>query len=841
MAGDLLRSIDSCQKEKSVPWIFTEINSPVREILEIVSKLSSKRIVVFQLRNGVDLSEVAELDFHSLEFRNEFLLEKDVGFGDFVSVLEDFGFRRENKVWGQHEFSVVGDVVTFWPIGHDRPIRVESDDQKVTNISVIDPGTRRTISKINSLHVLGSKKDVSGEDDIMDDYFEVIDIGSRFTDTFEIPVIVSDISPLKDELDFRFNLLNLDFRNTEWGEEKIRNALRSGWDVLFVINHNNDRALQIKEGFPEIKIFEEDLASGFESEQAGVIVLTDQELWGTVKLGRGAKPKDKFTGLVAGEISPGEYVVHEDHGVALYTGINVQGDEKYLELKYAKEDRLLVPFNVAGKITKYVGVGGFVPKLTRLGGGEWKRIRTRVKKSVRKLAMQLLRLYALREMAKSEALKTDISDLKSFESDFPFVETEDQIQAIEEVKSDLGKGKPMDRLLVGDVGFGKTEVAMRAAFISVSNGKQVAVLAPTTVLVEQHYNVFKSRMEKYGINVAALSRFLGEDEAQDVVDRVAQGKVDIVVGTHRLLSKDVSFKDLGLLVIDEEQKFGVSQKEKLKGVRVDTHVLSMSATPIPRTLNMALSGVRDISVIATPPIGRKPVKNVVGKFNWNDVKEAILEEVKRGGQVYYVHNRVRSIENIKAKLQELLPKVRFVVGHGQMGSDQLSKVMRDFNERKYDVLICSTIIENGLDMPNVNTLVVDRAEMFGLAQLYQLRGRVGRGLTQAHAYFFYHGVDEERLVRREFSESGTISDEEGLGDKVVLWKAARQRLNAIRQLEELGSGFGLAQKDLEIRGAGNFLGREQHGNVSSIGFTLYCRLLGELVEEMKNNEGSIPK
>jgi transcription-repair coupling factor (superfamily II helicase) len=336
-------------------------------------------------------------------------------------------------------------------------------------------------------------------------------------------------------------------------------------------------------------------------------------------------------------------------------------------------------------------------------------------------------------------------------------------------------------------------------------------------------------MEKYGIKVASLSRFLSKSQTDAVLDKLKSGEIDVVIGTHKLLSKDVKFKDLGLLVVDEEQKFGVSQKEKLKKMKLDLHVLSMSATPIPRTLNMALSGVRDISAITTPPPGRIPVKNIIKKFNWQEVVESIKREVERGGQVYFVHNRVRTISFIKQKLDELLPGVRSVVGHGQMSGEQLSKVMRDFNEKKYDVLICSTIIENGLDMPNVNTLIIDRAEMFGLAQLYQLRGRIGRGDRQAYSYFFYHGTAGEPVVKRsikEMEDSGEVSD--GL-----LWEDARRRLQAIEELDELGSGFDLAQKDLEIRGAGNFLGKQQHGNVNSVGFSLYCRLLAEMVEKLQ--------
>ncbi len=455
-------------------------------------------------------------------------------------------------------------------------------------------------------------------------------------------------------------------------------------------------------------------------------------------------------------------------------------------------------------------------------------------------------------MTKVDALQEDLIDISEFERDFEFVETDDQLGAIDDIKEDLRDDTPMDRVLVGDVGFGKTEVAMRAAYMIARSGRQVAVLAPTTVLVEQHSRIFRDRFEKHGIIVESLSRFLKPSEAADVVSRIKKGKVDIVIGTHRLLSADISFKNLGMLVVDEEQKFGVSQKERLKKARVDTHVLSMSATPIPRTLNMALAGVRDISIIATPPEGRKSIKNVVKKFNWDIVKDAINKEKERNGQVYFVHNRVSTIGTVKEKLSELLPDVRIGIGHGQMPSSRLSRVVRDFHNGKYDVLLCTTIIENGLDMPNVNTLIVDRAEMFGLSQLYQIRGRVGRSLRKAYAYFLYHGsmggrFVKKRMLERISEESGADpemedligspisgkSTEESKVSKEVLWEEARQRLDAIGQLEKLGSGFALAQRDLEIRGAGSFLGRDQHGNVGAVGFSLYCRLLDEMVRELK--------
>lgn len=853
LAGDIFASIEDLSGTKVLPWLKTGSVFFAKLMLEFISKKFEVQIAAFVLPKDFDFKKIDELDLESVIDVEKIELNRGMPLSKVSDLITQLKMAKEKKVWQEGEYSQVGDVITLWPYGFENPVRLDIESDKVGSMSIVDADTRRTVENIENLLIRRMPKlsEVGIGGDSVDEV-EAFIVGESFSKSLSRPVVISPQTPLLGEIYQEIKEISLGTEPSEWDKSKIAKLAREGWNIQFVINWNLDQAQEIKEEIPEISIFEEEFAEGFESKSLGLVVLTDQELWGTVKIDRSVR-KAKSVDFIEGEINPGDYVVHEDHGVALYNGIKEvetsSGTNKYLELKYAQKDRLLVPFNVVEKITKYIGVKGRQPVLTRLGGGEWKRVKNRVKKNLAELASKLLHLYAARELTSVSSPDLDEASYRKFENDFEFVETEDQARAVDDVLEDLRGDRPMDRLLVGDVGFGKTEVAMRAAFVTVLGNRQVALLAPTTILVEQHYHVLKNRMEKHGVRVEALSRFLSNEDSKRVIEDIKSGKVDVVIGTHRLLSKDVEFKNLGLLIVDEEQKFGVSQKEKLKRARVDVHVLSLTATPIPRTLNMALSGVRDISVIATPPIGRKPIKNIVKKFEWGDVEDAIKNEVSRGGQVYFVHNRVSSIENVKLKLEERLPGVRFSVGHGQMSPEKLSRVMRDFNERKNDVLICSTIIENGLDMPNVNTLIVDRSEMFGLAQLYQLRGRIGRGDRQAYAYFFYAGPWAGRVVKQAYLEDNLDEskvESPGILDKDdeakgLLWHSARQRLDAIMTLEELGSGFGLAQRDLEIRGAGNFLGKEQHGSVSAVGFSLYCRLLGEMVERMKKERKAAVK
>jgi transcription-repair coupling factor (superfamily II helicase) len=481
-------------------------------------------------------------------------------------------------------------------------------------------------------------------------------------------------------------------------------------------------------------------------------------------------------------------------------------ERDYLELHFAEAGRIWVPVEQIERVSRYAG--GDHPQVSRLGGGEWQRARTRVRKAVGDLARDLLTLYAERARAQGRSFGEDTPWQSEMEAAFPYEETPDQLRAAIEVKADLERDTPMDRLVVGDVGYGKTEVALRAAFKAIQAGTQVAVLVPTTVLSAQHLVTFSQRFAAYPIAVRSLSRFVPRTEQQDTLAGLAAGTVDLVIGTHRLLSRDVRFRDLGLVVVDEEQRFGVTHKERLKQLKTEVHVLTLSATPIPRTLNLALVGVRDMSVIETPPEDRLPIQTRVAEASAGLVRDAILRELDRGGQVFFVHNRVETIEAQAEQLRRLLPSARIVVAHGQMPEGTLEKVMLAFAAGEHDVLVCTTIIESGLDIPNANTIVIDRADALGLAQLYQLRGRVGRSARRAHAYLLY---------RRR----AQLSD------------IARKRLAAIFNASELGAGFQIALSDLEIRGAGNILGDEQHGHMAAVGFDLYTRMLAEAVEVEK--------
>lgn len=565
-----------------------------------------------------------------------------------------------------------------------------------------------------------------------------------------------------------------------------------------------------------LRVLEGRLRQGFKFADIGLYVATDAELFGsarpTVARRRAAAGIPLSTIL---DLREGDYVVHIHHGIGVYRGMTkrqVDGAERdYLHIQYAGADRLFVPADQIDRVQRYIGGEGSPPPINRIGGNEWQRTTRRVKEQARIMAKELIELYAARQAAERPSYGEDTPWQAEMEEAFPYDETPSQWRAILDVKQNLQESRPMDRLICGDVGFGKTEVAIRAAFKVVESGKQVAVLCPTTVLAAQHYTTFSERLAAYPIRVELLSRFRSRQEQKKTVERLKSGEADIVVGTHRLLSKDVEFASLGLLIVDEEQRFGVAQKERLKQLRKTVDVLTLTATPIPRTLSMALAGLRDMSVIEDPPSGRVPIITSVREYDDDLVRDAILRELERDGQVYFVHNRVETIAYIAQRIQRLVPDARIRIGHGQMSEDELEKIMLDFYHREYDVLLCTTIIENGLDIPNVNTIIVDNADRMGLAQLYQLRGRVGRSNRQAYAYLLYRPNKQ-------------------------LTEEAQQRLMAIREFTALGSGYQVAMRDLEIRGAGNLLGAEQSGAMISVGFDLYCELLSQAVAEIKGEE-----
>ena len=554
---------------------------------------------------------------------------------------------------------------------------------------------------------------------------------------------------------------------------------------------------------------------GFEYPEYKLCLISDKEVFGEAKR-KLKKTKAKKKGIAKiksfAELKPGDYVVHANHGIGVYKGIKqieVAGHKRdYLDIVYDKGDKLYVPVDQLDLIQKYVGSEGKSPKVNKLGSAEWQKAKAKVRKSINEIAEDLVKLYAMRTTVKGHKFSKDTEWQKQFEDEFPYDETPDQLSSLEEIKADMESDKPMDRLLCGDVGYGKTEVALRAAFKAVMDGKQVALLVPTTILAEQHYKNMKNRFSDFPIKIDMVSRFRTAKEQKETLQKVKEGNVDILVGTHRLVSKDIQFKDLGLLIVDEEQRFGVKQKEKIKNIKKNVDVLTLSATPIPRTLHMSLSGVRDISVIETPPEERYPVQTYVVEQNDQLIRDAILREIGRGGQVYFVYNRVENIDAIAKYVQNLVPESKVGVIHGQMAERQLEQEMFNFMDQTYNVLVCTTIIETGMDIQNVNTIIVYDADKMGLSQLYQLRGRVGRSNRIAYAYLLY------------------------TKDK-VLTEVAEKRLKALKDFTELGSGFKIAMRDLEIRGAGNMMGSSQHGHMAAIGYDLYCRMLEDTVKLIK--------
>ena len=623
-------------------------------------------------------------------------------------------------------------------------------------------------------------------------------------------------SEFDEVLDFNAQVI----KNFNANIEEIADFIKkhAGYKIIIATDYKD----RVKDILAQYDIFNVEYvgnisANGTIIEDLKYLIITDRELFNkrnkevTSTKRTAYKEKAEYIESI-NDIKEGEYVVHSVHGVGIYLGLTQQeldGQLKdYLTIEYAQKDRLHIPAEQINLLCRYRGAGAAKPKLSRMGGSDWEKTKSKVKKEVEKVAYDLLRLYARRQMQEGIAFDPDTSWQLEMEDAFEYTETPDQMKAINDIKADMESTNPMDRLICGDVGFGKTEVAMRGIFKAVASGKQVAVIVPTTILALQHYQTISERFKPYGINVELLCRFRTPKEQKETLKNMALGSCDVVVGTHRLLQDGIMFKDLGLLVIDEEHRFGVKHKEKLKQFRENIDIISMSATPIPRTLYMSLSGIKDMSVINTPPKNRLPIRTFVGTYNDNVVKNAIVHELDRDGQVYYLYNRVETIEEFRLKLKELVPNARIAVGHAKLSEKELEEVIVGFANHDYDVLLCTTIIENGLDIPNANTMIIHDADKFGLAQLYQLRGRVGRSERQAYCYCLYKA-----------------------GKNIT--KDALQRLNAIKEFTTLGSGYQIAMRDVEIRGVGNILGTKQHGHMVNVGFDTYCQLLEETVNELK--------
>lgn len=670
---------------------------------------------------------------------------------------------------------------------------LEKSYQEAIKTSLIEPLKRLNhYSAQEILQQTAGFQKISFNNFLSDESNEVIDIDAR-----TIPIFDADIEKIskfiKDRNTYKI-IIATDFK------ERVKELLLDNEVFLDEIEYKDNVN-----------------SSGTEIPLAKILIITDKELFNKrqkdIPTGRKGKYKEKAEYIEnINDIKEGEYVVHTIHGVGIYVGLTKQeidGQLKdYLTIEYANKDKLHIPAEQINMLCRYRGSGQIKPKLSRMGGSDWEGVKSRVKKAVETIAYDLLRLYAKRKMQEGITFAEDSPLQVEMEEAFEYIETPDQMKAITEIKSDMETSTPMDRLICGDVGFGKTEVAMRAMFKAVTSLKQVAVIVPTTILALQHYQTISERFKPFGINVELLCRFRSTKEQKETLKNLAMGKCDVVIATHKLLQDKVTFKDLGLLVIDEEHRFGVRQKEKLKEFRENIDIISMSATPIPRTLYMSLSGIKDISIINTPPQNRLPIKTFVGEYNEQTVKNAITNELDRDGQVFYLYNRVETIEEFKLQLQKIVPNARIAVGHGQLSEKELEEVIIGFDNHESDILLCTTIIENGLDIPNANTIIIHEADKFGLAQLYQLRGRVGRSEKQAYCYCFYKKNKE-------------------------ITQEAAERLKAIKEFTTLGSGYRIAMRDVEIRGVGNILGTKQHGHMVNVGFDTYCQLLEETVNELK--------
>ncbi len=743
--------------------------------------------------------------------------------------LLDYGYDLSGQASQQGYFSRRGGLIDIFPVNHERPWRLEFTDNNITSIQTFHPVTKKIGEKEQSLHIVAHRFVSNHSRSSFLGYLEFsghpLIINHDREEYSSIlpawPAIIKKISDYQRIIihDFAKNAFNFSFtaaphylQNFDKFVGELKEWREKNWQVMLA----SDKQKELKSLFKEKKTGDLKLwllsynseLIGFKNEKLKISLITDREIYGEQNL-KHTPIRQQVDQAFIMELRPNDYVVHLDHGIGRFTKMTsnvVDGITKeYFVLQYAEGDKLYVPVETADKISKYIGLTH--PKLHRLSGGQWYQLTRKIKQEAKVLAQELLKIYAKREMVKIKPFQHDTPEDKELEKTFPYEETIDQARAIADVKHDLEKETPMDRLICGDVGFGKTEVAVRAAFKAVMNKTQVALLSPTTILTQQHYDTFKERLKRFSINVGVLSRFETDKEQEKTIRGLKSGAIDIVIGTHRLLSSDVAFKNLGLIIIDEEQRFGVKAKEKLKALRTQSHILTLTATPIPRTLNIALSGVRDVSVIETAPEGRLPIETYIEPYTEEIIQKAVSAELERGGQVYYLHNKVETISLAAEQLKKLIPQAKIGIAHGRLAEKDLAQAMQDFDTKKTNILVCSTIIENGLDLPNVNTLIVDNATNFGLAQLYQLRGRIGRGQRQAYAYFLYH--------RKKLKGN------------------ARKRLQALMEAKKLGSGFQLALRDLEIRGAGNILGKEQHGKVSAIGLSLYTRLLAQAIEELK--------
>ena len=783
-----------------------------------------------------------------------------------LSGLVSGGYERSDLVDRRGLFSVRGDIIDIYPLNEKEPIRLEFFGDTLENIRYFNEQTQKSSIKTDSVRILPFALAYDKEDEktTLLDYGNngiiIWDEGNRikeelkksFSESIErkneaakwrslagekrtaVQLVLSLLAQSVSELEtdetvsitsktvagFRKEFTLLKDELGHWRERDYRiifvisgekrAASLNGW-----LKQNEFYALALTETGKDTGIFisSGEIRNGFEFPYAKTVVIAEKDIYGTQKkrLRRHTENGQEINAFT--DLHAGDYVVHDTHGIGKYVGIKtIETDgvhKDYLEIHYSGHDVLYVPTDQIQFLQRYIGNEGEAPRLSRMGGADWKKARAKAQKSIDNLAEKLVALYAKREITDGYAFPPDTPFQQEFEEAFPYEETQDQLKAVAAIKESMEKPVPMDCLVCGDVGFGKTEVAVRAAFKAVMGGKQVAVLVPTTVLAQQHYQTFSERFRSFGVVCDVLNRFRSIKERKEILQKVEAGQIDVLIGTHSILNKNVKFKDAGLLIVDEEQRFGVAQKEKWKTWATGIDVLTLSATPIPRTLHMSLVHLRQMCLIETPPTERLPVQTYVTEYDGAIVRDAIMREKRRGGQVFFVYNRVATMERMKVELEALVPEVTIGMAHGQMTGSVLEANMFDFYEGEYDVLLCSSLVENGLDIANANTIIVYDADRFGLSQLYQMRGRVGRSHRTAYAYFLY---------RRN----------------KILNEVAEKRLQAVKEFTELGSGFKIAMRDLEIRGAGNLLGREQHGNIAGVGFVMYVQMLEEAVNRLRN-------
>jgi len=838
---------------------------PKNERIDTILRLNSAEPTIV-----VSLPDVLTEPFPSQSWVNDNTINLSIGVDDEYYLREELltkissaGYQRESMINAQGQFAVRGALLDIYPYGHEFPVRLEYEDEEITSIRTFDPSTQRSLAKVKSVKILLEEDDNETESQLFDIlssdtivfWSGVEEISDRLTHNLSkstsqdmSEALIRDealgthgealaellnqagrlrqikvnelFNPNQDGLDF--NCVIPDPFPTGLNElpEYLKAYTDNGFKVWVTTDTDGEcdrlNELFFDSNMTDTRAITPMVSAGFVLKSDGIVVLTAHELFRRRRM-RAHHQRFRRRNLTfdRSSLKMGEMVVHAEYGIGRYEGLRTvkvqQQPRECLRIRYAEDVILYIKIDQFTLVEKYSGTEGSKPTLSKIGGREWIKAKSKTRKVLKDIADELIKLYAKRKVIRGTAFSADTHWQQEMESSFEFVDTEDQVIAIRDIKQDLQAPHPMDRLLCGDVGFGKTEVAIRAAFKVVQDSHQVAILVPTTILAQQHYETFRERLAAFPVKIGVLSRFRTKSEQKETIAELKDGSIDIVIGTHRLLSKDIGFKQLGLLIIDEEHRFGVRHKELLKQLKVNVDVLALTATPIPRTMHMALVGARDTSKINTPPVDRLPIQTEIHPWSEGLIRDAILHEVDRKGQVFFLHNRVQSIHAVKEMLMRIAPDVEYGVAHGQLEERQLEKVMFEFMHGRYDVLVTTMIIESGLDIPNANTLIVNRADRFGLAQLYQLRGRIGRSSRQAYAYLL-------------------------TPPKLSLTTDARVRLKTLSELTELGSGMKVAMRDLEIRGAGNLLGQQQSGFINSVGFDMYTRMLEEVISEAKGDE-----